>query len=227
VEAEKGEEEVKIPLAEHFHSPQGEGLWVGTLMHFLRLPGCSVGRSVPPSLAAPILPGGRQAWSCQTYDGRPFWCDTDFHHYLDSELDQLIDETFEDHLCVTGGEPLIHTEAIELFESMLPPNKILHVETSGTIPFMFHDNTWVTLSPKKGCLPQMAARANELKVLVDSTFSLDDVPMYILEHPLVYIQPVNYLTELNKDNIVRCLNVMKKMPKWRLSLQLHKTIGVR
>jgi 7-carboxy-7-deazaguanine synthase len=34
----------KYPIAEVFTSPQGEGVWTGTLMTFIRLAGCSVGK---------------------------------------------------------------------------------------------------------------------------------------------------------------------------------------
>ncbi len=37
---------MKYPLAERFKAPQGEGLFTGTPMAFVRLVGCSVGKGV-------------------------------------------------------------------------------------------------------------------------------------------------------------------------------------
>src|SRR5712664_1804313 len=110
-----------VPLAEHFHSIQGEGEWVGTPMHFIRLAGCSVGArataefynhgfpQTPQPAELPILQDGSRASMCRTYDNRFFTCDTNFHLTEKVPLQNLLDETYEKHICLTGGEPLNHS----------------------------------------------------------------------------------------------------------------------
>jgi organic radical activating enzyme len=94
-----------LPIAETFHSIQGEGTYVGTPMHFIRLSGCPVGKratdefmksvGVSTVLADhPMLPVfTRDQSACQTWDGRFFPCDTDFSCHTYKTVDELIGET--------------------------------------------------------------------------------------------------------------------------------------
>ena len=216
---------IKLPIAERFHSLQGEGQWVGTPMHFIRLAGCSVGHL---SLANPLLKTGAHAWQCHTYDGRPFMCDTDFNIKERIDIDDLLADTPEHHICITGGEPLVHRASVEVFiEATRPLGKQVHIETSGTIDWVPFGNTWMSVSPKHGCLESMCRRADEIKLLVDENFNLDKLPHYCFIHPKVYLQPINNETSLNMENVKRCLDIQKDNPKFRLSIQLHKVLGLR
>ena len=229
---------MKLALAEHFHSIQGEGYWTGTPMHFVRMAGCSVGRpgSLRPELTAvregffgvgatPTLSTGRAAWLCHRWDGTPFWCDTDFNKAEEVELDELLNETWENHICLTGGEPLMHAEAVtNLFIGCLKRGIKLHIETSETIPIP--QASWVTVSPKQGWLSETIERANELKLLVDENTS-DLFPPEFLAHNRVYLSPINSVDKLNQASLARCLYLLKRRPNWKLSVQLHKYLGVR
>jgi organic radical activating enzyme len=44
---------------------------------------------------------------------------------------------------------------------------------------------------------------------------------------LVWLQPVNYENDLKKENLDRCLAILKEFPHWRLSMQAHKIWRVR
>jgi 7-carboxy-7-deazaguanine synthase len=224
-----------LPIAEHFHSPQGEGLFTGTPMHFIRVAGCTVGRH--PSnedvkyemndTPFPFLKTGKPAWLCHTYDGRPFWCDTDFGLREKLTIDQLLDETWEQHICLTGGEPLAH-DLHPFLQEALKRDIFVHIETSGTIMQLFeHDLTWITVSPKQDVLPDMIRTADEIKLLVDEHFSLLSIPIEVLNHRLVYVQPINNELTVDHKNVERCLKILRLKPNWRLSLQAHKLIGVR
>lgn len=256
---------MKIPLSEHFHSIQGEGQWVGTPMHFIRLPGCSVGRKIKddtkslPGVAIPypspkVGSHDQRAWLCHTYNGKRFWCDTDFNKYEEVELEDLLKETWEEHICLTGGEPLIHKEIINAFlqcrlaqretSRLLVPPYRLHIETSGTIDFWWEAdlfqgaeaplNPWVTVSPKQGWTPYMVHHANELKLLISSD-TPDTFDPAFLAHPNVYLSPINdvgYGTEdiahiNSRASLERCFELLKSHPNWRLSPQLHKYLNVR
>jgi len=216
-----------LPIAELFHSLQGEGVWTGTPMHFIRTAGCSVGE--PQENLFPILKTGKPAWLCHTYDGRAFWCDTDFQHGERITFDTLFSTTWEKHICLTGGEPLLHKNIDEFVHEAARHHKRVHIETSGTIYREFDPSlhVWITVSPKQGCLDSMINQADEVKLLVDKGFDLNKVPPIVLHHPIVYIQPVNDELAVNKDNLQLCLDILHAMPAWRLSVQLHKVFNWR
>jgi 7-carboxy-7-deazaguanine synthase len=219
---------IRFPVAEEFHSIQGEGRWTGTPMHFVRLAGCCVG---DPGVLGdfPMLKTGRTAWGCHTYDGRSFVCDTDFNLRKWMEFEEILDDTKESHICLTGGEPLIHGDKIlDFIEKAGGHDICVHVETSGTIAMDFpHMNVWLTVSPKHGALGYMISQADEVKLLVDKNFDLSKLPPAVLHHPLVYVQPINEELSVNKANVQRCFDILNANPHWNLSVQLHKFIGVR
>jgi organic radical activating enzyme len=53
------------------------------------------------------------------------------------------------------------------------------------------------------------------------------IPLCIQEHPNVYLQPINFENEVDKENLELCLGMFKLFPGWKLSVQLHKFLGVR
>src|SRR5271155_1867576 len=99
------------PIAEIFTSPQGEGQYCGTMMTFIRLAGCSVGKPFPKDRyyreqdPLPIY-----TEMCTLYDGRTFECDTDYRVKERLEVSQILDRipAEVDHVCISGGEPFIH-----------------------------------------------------------------------------------------------------------------------
>ncbi len=114
-------------------------------------------------------------------------------------------------------------------------HKDIHLETSGTISSVDLLNVWVTLSPKVNPLKEMILRANEFKILVDSDFNpeiplLDDIAFYdirsIAKNTPVYLQPINYENEVNRDNVRLCMKWQEKYPQFRISLQLHKVLSL-
>lgn len=229
-----------VPLAENFHSIQGEGFWVGTPMHFLRVAGCPVGVKATNDFVGfnkgtiPILQSGLRGSKCQTYDGRYFDCDTDFHNHLKMPVVALIRETHEEHICLTGGEPLAHQNApwfAELLETAYSVHKQIHVETSGTIlldrgPWRSH--LWITVAPKKGVLTQMLYRAEEIKLLVDENFDINALPEGFEDAEAhIFLCPINHEFSVNLENVQRCMQLLIARPHWRLSAQWHKFIGVR
>lgn len=223
----------KIPIAEVFHSLQGEGVWTGTPMFFVRTAGCTVGKAHADdpevdTLHHPVLKTLKPAWQCHTYDGRPFWCDTDFHKYHEYTIGELLEMTYEHHICLTGGEPLMHMKHVkDLWSQATKAGRHLHIETSGTIAWQAPPSIWITVSPKAGVLESMIDRANEIKVLVDDDFDADKLPWNVFGKKNVFLQPINNELTINDDNMQRVLELLKTFPQWRLSAQLHKYLKVR
>lgn len=233
------EESLLVPIAEHFHSIQGEGEHTGIPMHFIRLAGCSVGTKATRDFRVannlegtllPVLQNGATASMCHTYDGRYFECDTDFHLSEKIPLDSLLLETYEDWLSLTGGEPLNHKDKPwfgELFRLADIRDLNIHIETSGTVEFDCARRHWITVAPKKNFLPSMVEKANEVRLLVDDSFDIQNVPEVILDHPHVQISPINDEKTINFHNVDLCHELLGLHPSWRLSMQMHKVLGVR
>lgn len=232
------------PVAERFHAPQGEGLYAGTQMAFVRLVGCSVGQKV-----------------CQA-------CDTDFDRMdkgkgggLYEAHDIVAWSNPARHVCVTGGEPL-DRDVRQLIDTADRAGKLVHLETSGTRhpdwldaldqprPSGKHaiaypssatgqvswrwQPLWLTVCPKPGFLPEMVERvADEVKVIIGG---LGDGPGWpTVEQAvdwadaglLVYVQPRNLRNLPDMDAVREALDVVARWPQLRLSVQMHKFVGTR
>lgn len=194
------------PVVETFHSLQGEGYWVGANAFFIRLAGCDVG--------------------CAWCDTKISWSEKKHPKIPVSELVRLAREANPQFVVITGGEPLMHNLAV-LTEQLQAENLAIHLETSGA-----HELTgvfdWITLSPKtfKPPLPDIYALANELKVVIAKANDLDwaeaqaklvhkKIPLFLQPE---WNNPVSH--QLVMDYIY-------SHPKWRLSLQTHKLLGIR
>jgi 7-carboxy-7-deazaguanine synthase len=227
-----------LPIAEIFDSIQGEGQWVGTRMLFIRLAGCNVGK---PAKALkldpfPLLPTGREASVCSSWDGRTFPCDTDYSVSYRLSHHEVITKVLSSgvrHVCITGGEPLLHAPLIEnLFTPLAKAEVRIHIETSGTIaPYLVGKKLlpgyWVTVSPKLNAQDSMIQRADELKLLVDEGFDVNRLTLSMLSHPNVFVCPINEIENVRKDNVERCIELLHQYPHWRMSVQVHKFFGWR
>ena len=214
------------PIAEIFHSIQGEGQWTGTPMMFVRLAGCNVGKYSSPS--------DTQSW-CTAFDGNRFLCDTDYH--LNSKMGegQLVDLLQgETHVCVSGGEPFLH-DLNPLVRAFQQAGCMVHIETSCTLPFKLVEPNerliWITGSPKAGYQKELLDHCNEVKLLVNDLTDMDQLKELInslFEGMIIYIQPINYTYSLDSYNMKLAENLVKGNPaRLRLSLQLHKPLGAR
>lgn len=227
---------MEYKVSELFTSPQGEGVYTGVMMTFVRLAGCTVGKPFPREDYKPTTTDGEftsparfpiYTEQCTTWDGRKFACDTDYRIKRKLQPYQIVKEVARGvhRVCITGGEPLMH-DLTELVDCIEKSGMIVHIETSGTKLINFPDSrVWVTVSPKFGCLPEMISRANEIKLLVDEEFNWQAVPKEIRSHEKVYIQPINFEFGVNNVNLKKCVALQKEHPKLRLSLQLHKVLS--
>jgi len=234
----------KYPVAEIFTSPQGEGLYTGTLMTFIRLAGCSVGKKFPTEMYHdtdfPVY-----LEQCTTYDGRAFCCDTDFRTKSVMSLKDIMKQIPDDvvHVCITGGEPLIHdlSPLIAFLIARQTNAKVygpfIHIETSGTVSLSSYiaeciENgiIWLTVSPKLGVLPDVLDLADEVKLLVDDDFDESKLPVGKWQDKvgtIVWIQPINGEKSIHARNMGKVLGLQKRHSLWRISSQMHKIWSVR
>jgi len=190
-----------LALAEIFYSIQGEGTWTGTPAVFVRLAGCNL--------------------ACD-------FCDTDYSIKSFAGVDdivRMVGEAGRDcpMVILTGGEPLAQAQTAELIEALRRDGRRVHIESNGTIDTSLPDDVWLCVSPKERVHPRMAARANEVKLIVDRRVPEEHLPLFA-NSPTVLLQP-----EGNKpDNVALALEYVKAHPqRFRLSLQTHKFIGAR
>ena len=195
-------------VTEIFVSIQGEGRYVGLPCNFIRLAGCSV--------------------NCK-------FCDTDKQPHL-GEMDEwdITSRLDSRHSCVvlTGGEPT--EQALwHLCSALHKRQYTIHLETSGLNIFTKCMVDFVTVSPKKETYKRLKnwpdLSADEVKWLVP-TFKPEDILWNLAAQH--WLQPINDNRTLNQENLVLCVQHLKRTvpprgKSLRLSIQLHKVIGVR
>lgn len=236
------------PIAELFHSIQGEGVWTGTPMFFVRLAGCNVGKyeETPkeyyhntPTTPETQLAGLRilhpRHSICTTAFGDRFLCDTDYHKWKDLTTQEILEKCYEDHVCITGGEPFLH-DLVNLIDECRLRRKSVHIETSGTLPIAPTDAGWITCAPKEGFDVANSSYIDEWKFLadpkVDPKCTVERIERFLAGstsslHIPIYIQPINDVETINSVAVKVCLEILILRPQWRLSAQLHKLLGVR
>ncbi len=196
---------ITYPIVETFHSLQGEGSWAGVSAFFIRLGGCDV--------------------HCSFCDTKNSW-KREVHPQI--SIDRLLEEAKQVNpriVVITGGEPLLHNLE-PLTTAFHQHNLPIHLETSGA-----HSLTgqfdWLTLSPKTFRQPQenIYAQAQELKVVVQSDRDLEwaeQVASKVSSSTHLYLQP-EWFTPESKALVI---NYILHNPKWRLSIQSHKYLGI-
>ena len=208
-------------VKEIFYTLQGEGALTGRPAVFCRLAGCN-------------LWSGREADRATAACG---FCDTDFvgtdgtdgGRYRDAAaLADRIAARWPAHaggaarfVVCTGGEPLLQLDP-PLIEALHQRGFAVAIETNGTIePPPGID--WVCVSPKAGG-PLVVTAGDELKIVVPQP-DLDPLAFAGLDFGRFSVQPMDgpELARNTELAIAFCL----EHPRWQLSLQTHKVIGIR
>ncbi len=195
-----------LPVMEIFASLQGEGYHTGKAAVFIRLAGCDL--------------------ACHWCDVKESWkADCWPHKPLGEILDQVMAFGIPAVL-ITGGEPLMN-DLTPLTTELKTLGFDTFLETSGSHP-VSGTWDWICLSPKEQQppLPEIFARVNELKVVVETPADLawaEHNAAFVTPRCKLYLQPEwsvsSEITPVLTDYIL-------KNPRWMLSLQSHKYIGI-
>lgn len=185
-----------------FYSLQGEGHHTGSAAVFVRFSGCNL--------------------RC------PF-CDTDFSAYEELAAGQIVrrlalltaNSGEKPMVVLTGGEPTLQADATLLEQIHAAGFRYIAMESNGT-----HEPPegldWLTVSPKGDV---RVRRCDELKVVFDAKAPVSD---YGIAARYYYLQPMDTGdAERNKTITEACVEYIMLHPKWRLSLQTHKLIGIK
>jgi 7-carboxy-7-deazaguanine synthase (Cx14CxxC type) len=210
---------VSYAVKEIFYTLQGEGAQSGRAAVFCRFAGCNLWSGREADRAAAV---------CK-------FCDTDFvgtdgdgggRFATAGELADAIasrwpqsDEGKRFVVC-TGGEPLLQLDAA-LIEALHRRNFFIAIETNGTIAVP-EGVDWVCVSPKSGAA-LVVSRGDELKVVYPQ--ETDPRAYAWLEFEHFFVQPMD--GEHAKEALQAAVRFCAENPRWRLSLQTHKIIGVR
>lgn len=205
-------------VKECFLTLQGEGMQSGSRAVFLRFAGCNLwsGREED-----------RESAECR-------FCDTDFvgtsgtgggkfgtSEALAGHVESRWGDGEDRRLVViTGGEPMLQLDE-PLVESLHARGFKVAVETNGTLKAIAGLD-WICVSPKAGT-KVVQRTGNELK-LVWPQVGIDPALLeeWCFDHFLV--QPMDCAER--QQAIEAAVELAMKRPKWRLSLQAHKAIGL-
>ena len=205
-------------VKEVFKTLQGEGGQTGRAAVFCRFAGCNLWSGREEDRAEAI---------CR-------FCDTDFigvdgdggGKFADaSALAQRLAEVWgaeKDRRFVvfTGGEPLLQLDAA-LIEAVHAEKFFIAVESNGTIaPPPGVD--WLCVSPKAGAALRVTSGAELKLVYPQQDLTPECLEALAFEH--FFVQPMDGPDQA--QNIAAAIAFCLAHPRWRLSLQTHKTIGI-
>jgi organic radical activating enzyme len=120
----------------------------------------------------------------------------------------------------TGGEPTLQID-VALVSALHEHGFEVAVETNGTKP-VIPTIDWICVSPKAGA-PLKQTRGSELKVVYPQP-ALDLDNLLALDFQHFFLQPMDGpdVARNTRDAIEHCL----ADPRWRLSVQSHKILGI-
>jgi 7-carboxy-7-deazaguanine synthase len=223
-------------VKEIFYTLQGEGAQSGRAAVFCRFSGCNLWSGREDDRARAVCP----------------FCDTDFvgtgpdggKFASAIELAEAIDRCWvgrggdvapsgsrtsstaaegrpRKYVVCTGGEPLLQLDE-ELIDALHQRSFEVAVETNGTKPAPVSLD-WICVSPKAGA-PFVQTSGNELKLV----YPQENAPpekFAQLDFEHFFLQPMDGPeTTLNTG---RAIEYCLAHPRWRLSIQTHKLVGLR
>ena len=204
-------------LKEIFYTLQGEGRNAGRAAVFCRFSGCNLwtGREVDRATATCgfcdtdfVGTDGPGGGSFKTASDLAAAC-VDVRGYSGPGL-----------IVLTGGEPMLQVDNA-LISALHDAQFEIAIETNGTLPVP-RDFDWICVSPKAGA-DLVQTSGDELKLVFPQT-RLMPHELTGLNFKHCYLQPMDgpNLTQ----NIAATVAYCQKHPEWRLSLQIHKMIGI-
>ena len=205
-------------VKEAFLTLQGEGVQSGRRAVFLRFAGCNLwsGREED-----------RAAAQCN-------FCDTDFvgtdgpgggkfasADALADHVAALWGDGGEDRLVVvTGGEPMLQLDA-ELVDALHQRGFRVAAETNGTLPAV-PGLDWLCVSPKAGT--EIVQRSGDELKLVWPQTGIDPAELEQWDFRHFLVQPMD--CDAGEAAKAAAIELAMTRPRWRLSLQAHKVVGL-
>ena len=207
-------------VKEIFYTLQGEGAQTGRAAVFCRFAGCNLWSGRESDRASAI---------CQ-------FCDTDFvgvnglgggrFDTAEDLAEAIVAQWPPEHasgtrlVVCTGGEPLLQIDR-ELIDALHVHEFEIAVETNGTIEAPAGLD-WICVSPKAGA-PLVQTSGDELKLVFPQANAMPE-NFEVLGFRNFFLQPMD--GPMREANTQTALQYCMAHPKWRLSLQIHKLLGI-
>jgi 7-carboxy-7-deazaguanine synthase len=207
-------------VKEIFYTLQGEGAQAGRPAVFCRFSGCN-------------LWSGREEDRAEAVCS---FCDTDFvgtdgqgggKFRGAAELAAAIaaqwpadDDSGRRYVVCTGGEPLLQLDA-SLIEALHAEGFEVAVETNGTQAAP-EGLDWICVSPKAAA-PLRLTAGDELKLVYPQPLAMPErFEGLVFTH--FFLQPMDGPDQ--QANLAAAIRYCLAHPRWRLSLQTHKIVGI-
>lgn len=208
-------------VKEMFLTLQGEGVNAGARAVFVRFAGCN-------------LWSGREADRARAVCR---FCDTDFvgtggiggGRFADAaalvaDVERHWGRGVERRFAVlTGGEPMLQVDDA-LIEALHAAGFRVAIESNGTLP-AHPALDWVCISPKAGS--HVVQRVGDELKLVWPQVGLDPAELERWDFSHHLVQPLDGGAATGPAHQAAALALAMDRPRWRLSLQTHKLLGLR
>jgi len=204
-------------VKECFLTLQGEGVQSGSRAVFLRFAGCNL-------------------WSGREEDratAQCNFCDTDFvgtdgegggkfasAALLADHVAALWGEAERRLVVITGGEPMLQLDE-ELIEALHQRGFRVAVESNGTLRAT-RGIDWLCISPKAGT--QVVQRSGQELKLVWPQDGIDPAELESWDFEHFLVQPMDCAE--GEAACQAAIALAMERPRWRLSLQAHKVVGL-
>lgn len=207
-------------VKEIFYTLQGEGVNTGRPAVFCRFAGCNLWSGIERD---------REKATCK-------FCDTDFVRdsstdvgkFSSSEdLGQAVVDAWPQEIggkplvVCTGGEPLLQLDT-DLITAFHAKGFEVAVETNGTLPAL-EGIDWICVSPKADA-KLVLMEGHEIKLVFPQEGSSPQLYENMAFRNF-YLQPMD--GPEREKNTRLAIEYCKAHPRWRLSIQIHKIIGIR
>jgi 7-carboxy-7-deazaguanine synthase len=210
---------VAYAVKECFLTLQGEGVQAGSRAVFLRFAGCN-------------LWSGREA---DRASAQCNFCDTDFvgtdgpgggkfayAEGLAKQVEALWGESMDNRLVViTGGEPMLQLDGA-LIDALHARGFRVAVESNGTLAAV-PGIDWLCISPKAGT--EVVQRSGDELKLVWPQSGIDPVDLEGWDFAHFLVQPMDCVER--ETAVQAAIDLAMERPRWRLTLQAHKVVGLR
>lgn len=204
-------------VKELFYTLQGEGAQAGRAAVFCRFSGCNL-------------------WSGREQDRATAvctFCDTDFvgtdgqgggKFATADELADTIARAWpgggRPYVVCTGGEPLLQLDT-PLIDALHARGFEVAVETNGTQPAP-PGLDWICVSPKADA-PLVLTAGHELKLVYPQPLARPE-RFAGLDFQHFFLQPMDSV--LRREHTQAAVDYCMQHPQWRLSVQMHKVVGI-
>jgi organic radical activating enzyme len=203
-----------LKIVDIFATFQGEAIYSGYPAIFIRLGGCNL--------------------ACK-------FCDTEFDDFAEFSLEEIIKKVnninqnnFAKLAVITGGEPM-RQPIVKLCQKLIENGFLVQIETNGTLYQDLPKDVKIICSPKNNQLQYSQIRADLLKKISAFKFLISasdknynfvpEVGQSKYNIP-IYLQPMDeYNSKKNQDNQNLTIKIAQERG-YRISLQMHKTLGI-